>query len=89
MRFPALAILTAVTVLTAAPASAQTFGGNYPVCIQQFRWGGADNPDCSFTSIAQCQATASGLKAMCMENPYYAHAQAPAGPRYRRQRGVY
>ena len=88
MRIAALAILTTVTVLTATPAPAQTFGGNYPVCIQQFRWGGADNPECSFTSLAQCQATASGLKAMCMMNPYYAHAQTPARPRYR-HRGAY
>ena len=88
MRIPALAMLV-IAVLTATPAPAQTFGGNYPVCIQQFRWGGADNPDCSFTSMAQCRATASGLSAMCLDNPYYARAQAPAGSRYRQPRGGY
>ena len=83
-----VAILTIFAALTAAPAEAQTFGGNYPVCIQQFRWGGSDI-ECSYTSLAQCNATASGLSAMCLMNPYYAHAQAPAGPRNRRQSAAY
>jgi hypothetical protein len=88
MRIPALVILTAITVLTATPTLAQTYSGGYPVCLQHFRWGGSDI-ECSYTSLAQCQATASGLSAMCQMNPYYARAQAPAGPRYRRQRGAY
>ena len=78
MRISALMILTAVTVLTSAPAPAQTFGGNYPVCIQNYRWGGSDI-DCRFTSMAQCAATASGLSAQCLINPYYANAQMPRG----------
>jgi hypothetical protein len=81
----ALAILAAAEVLTAAPAPAQTYGGSYPVCIQRYRWGGSD-VDCSYTSFAQCAATASGLSATCLENPYFARAQMPAGPaspRYR------
>jgi hypothetical protein len=89
MRIPALAILTAVTVLTATPAPAQTYGGSYPFCLQHFRWGGSDNIDCGYVSLAQCNATASGLAALCLANPYYAHAQAPAGPRNRRQRTDY
>jgi hypothetical protein len=42
MRIPALAILTTVTVLTTAPALAQTYSPNYPVCLQAYRWGGSD-----------------------------------------------
>ena len=80
MRIPALVILAAVTVLTSAPAPAQTFGGNYPVCIQNYRWGGSDI-DCRFTSMAQCAATATGLSAQCLINPYYANAQMPRGSR--------
>ena len=85
MRIPALVILAAVIVLTSAPAPAQTFGGNYPVCIQNYRWGGSDI-DCRFTSMAQCAATASGRAAQCITNTYYGVTQAPAG---RRPRGAY
>jgi len=85
MRIPALVILTAVTVLTSAPASAQTYGGGYPVCLQHYRWGGSDI-ECAYTSIAQCNATASGLGAVCLTNPYYANAQMPREPRRRQQR---
>lgn len=81
MRIPALVLLTAVTGLTSVPASAQTYGGNYPVCIQNYRWGGSDI-DCRFSSMAQCAATASGRAAQCLANPYYANAQMPRG--YRR-----
>jgi hypothetical protein len=89
MRIPALAILTAITVLTASEAPAQTFGGNAPYCLQYYRWGGSDTAECSYMTLAQCQGTASGLSAVCMANPYLAHAQAPAEPRYRRQRRTY
>jgi hypothetical protein len=86
MRIAAAAIFfTTAAVLTAAPAPAQTYGGSYPVCAQYYRWGGSDI-QCSYTTLGQCAASASGLGAMCMENPYFARAQMPAGPaspRYR------
>ena len=87
MRIAALAIFATAAVLTAAPepAPAQTFGGNAPVCIQRYRWGGSDI-DCSYASLAQCAATASGLSATCSENPYFARAQMPMGPTSRRYR---
>jgi hypothetical protein len=78
MRIPALVILAALTVLASVPASAQTYGGNYPVCIQNYRWGGSDI-DCRFTSMGQCAASASGRAAQCLVNPYYANAQMPRG----------
>jgi hypothetical protein len=34
-------------------------------------WGGGAHIDCSFTSIQQCKATASGRAAQCDPNPYY------------------
>ena len=37
MRIPALAILAIATVLTAAPARAQTYDPAYPVCLQGLR----------------------------------------------------
>jgi hypothetical protein len=88
MRCPALAILTTVTVLTAVPAVAQTYSPDYPVCLQAFRWGGSDI-ECGYTSLAQCAQSASGLGAMCVVNPYFAHAQTPREPHSRRHRRVY
>jgi hypothetical protein len=35
-------ILTAATVLTAAPARAQTYNPDYPVCLQVYGIGGGD-----------------------------------------------
>ena len=85
MRIPALAILAAVTVwAAAAPAQAQTFGGNYPVCIQYYYWGGSRYIDCAYSSLEQCQAAASGRAAMCLTNPYYASAQVSRGRQPRR-----
>jgi len=86
MRIPALAILTYFTVLTAAPAVAQTYSGNYPVCLQLYLRQGARSIDCAYSSIEQCQATASGLSAMCVTNPYYSNAREPA---YRQPRRGY
>jgi len=86
MRIPALAILTFFAVLTAAPAMAQTYGGNHPVCLQLYLRDGARNIECRYSSMEQCQATASGLSAMCMMNPYYSNAREPV---YRQPRGGY
>lgn len=88
MRIPALAIATIATVLTAAPAQAQTYDPNYPVCLQTYSIGGGSNY-CSYTSLAQCAQAASGRAAQCITNPYFAGARAPAGQRDRRHRGAY
>jgi hypothetical protein len=73
-----------VTVIAAAPASAQTYAPGYPVCLHVF--GPVSYFDCSYTSIAQCNLTASGRSAQCVVNPYRANADMdePAPPvRYR------
>ena len=86
MRIPALAILTIATVLTEAPARAQTYDPAYPVCLHV--WGrGASYYECRYTSLPQCNASASGRAAQCVINPYFASAQGPAD--YRRHRRVY
>jgi hypothetical protein len=82
MRILALAILTIAAILTAQWASAQTYSPDYPVCL---RW--AKSYDCSYTSLAQCNASASGRTAECYINPYFASAREPAG--YRRHRRAY
>ena len=88
MRIPALAILTAVTVLTAAPTLAQTYSPGYPVCLQVYAPRG-DYIECGYTSLAQCAMSASGRAAWCMTNPYFASAQAHREPHYRRHPRVY
>ena len=85
MRIPALAILATATVLTAVPARAQTYDSAYPVCLQV--WGPANYYECQYTSLAQCNMSASGRAAQCMINPYFAGAQVPTD--YRRHRRVY
>jgi hypothetical protein len=86
VRILALAILTFATVLTAAPARAQTYGTDYPVCLQVYGIGGGYIA-CGYTSLAQCAQSASGRAAQCIVNPYFAGARVPAD--YRRHRRIY
>jgi hypothetical protein len=85
MRIP-LAVLTVAAVMTAAPARGQTYDPAWPVCLQTYGIGGG-NIACGYTSLAQCNATASGRAAQCIANPYYAGGQVTAGARHPRQRG--
>jgi hypothetical protein len=66
MRRPWLALVTAGAVSAAAamPVAARDF----PYCIKGCDFGAGD---CSFSSLAQCQATASGRDATCAANPYF------------------
>lgn len=86
MRIPALAIFTIATVLTAAPTRAQTYNPDYPVCLHAFGEK-AGYIECGYTSLAQCALSASGRQ--CIINPYFASAQMPRGPHYRRHPQVY
>jgi hypothetical protein len=81
MRVLACTILTIATVLVAATARAQTYDPNFPVCLQTYAIGGG-YIDCSFTSLAQCAATASGRSAQCLNNPYFAQGDRKL-PRHR------
>ena len=80
MRIPALAILTIATALTATPARAQTYDPNYPVCLQIYTGWNDFYFECAYTSLAQCNMSASGRAAQCVVNPYY----AKPGPRKKR-----
>ena len=84
MRVLACITLTMATVLVALPARAQTYDPFYPVCLQTYGIDGA-YIECSFTSLAQCQASASGRSAQCLSNPYF----APGARKLPRQHGVY
>jgi Protein of unknown function (DUF3551) len=88
MRIPSLAILTIAAALTAVPARGQTYDPAYPVCLQTYGING-NYIACGYSSLAQCNATASGRAAQCIANPYFAGGQATAGARNRRGRGGY
>jgi len=85
MRGLGAMIVTMAMISAAAPARAQTYDPNYPACMQVYQRGGGYIA-CGFTSMAQCQASASGRAAQCLVNPYYAGAQQPYyGPAHRRK----
>ena len=81
MRILALAILAIGTISAAAPVRAQTYGAGYPVV-----YGPVTYYECSYTSLPQCNASASGRSAQCVVNPYWANAYQD---RPIRRRGVY
>jgi Protein of unknown function (DUF3551) len=84
-RSLALASLVMATVSLAGQAEAQTYDPAYPVCLQIYQGGIADYYfECAYTSIPQCQASASGRAAQCVVNPYYGKGK-PA-PRKKRAR---
>lgn len=85
MRIFALAILAISTVSATAPAQAQTYDPSYPVCLHVY--GKISYYECSYTSLPQCNMSASGRAAQCVVNPYYAQAQPPAARK--RYRNVY
>jgi hypothetical protein len=81
MRLPCT-VLAVGMILFAAPAQAQTYDPDYPVCLQIYDdmvnyWF-----ECRYMSMAQCAASASGRAAQCVINPYY----AKPGPRKKRSR---
>jgi hypothetical protein len=84
MRILALTILAVGTLLAAAQADAQTFAPGYPVCLHVY--GPVTYYECGYTSLSQCNASASGRAAQCVINPYYASAEIPGPvPRYHRR----
>jgi hypothetical protein len=86
MRMAALAILTMTTALAAPPARAQTYDPAYPVCLQVYQGWNDYYFECGYTSLAQCNMTASGRAAQCIVNPYYTGRKtAPPGRRPRQQ----
>ena len=79
-------VLATGTILFAAPARAQTYDPNYPVCLQIYQGGIADYYfECAYQTMGQCQMSASGRSASCVVNPYYKGRGAP-GPRRKKPR---
>jgi hypothetical protein len=80
MRLLAWTILP-IAAVSGTPAQAQAYDLNFPVCLQTYGITG-NAIDCSYASMDQCRASASGRAAQCISNPYYA-----ATPARRRGRG--
>ncbi|HEY0327854.1 MAG TPA: DUF3551 domain-containing protein [Rhodopseudomonas sp.] len=60
---------------------------DYPVCLRVYQTYVDYYDECAYTSIPQCQASASGRAAQCLENPFYAApAPRPVAPRPRPHR---
>lgn len=75
MRLLAPAILVSAALAGPDTASAQMYDPSHPVCMQVYGEELGDRMDCVFTSLAQCAASARGLPATCLTNPYYSHAR--------------
>jgi hypothetical protein len=88
MRIMVLAILAIAAATVAEPARAQTYDPSYPVCLHVY--GKATYYECRYTSLAQCNLSASGRAAQCLVNPYFASAyQEPYGRHPKWHRRVY
>ena len=81
------ALLALAAIFAIEPASAQTYGRGYPVCLHVY--GPVTYYECAYTSIAQCNASASGRAAQCVLDPYFAYASAPPVRTSKRVRPVY
>jgi hypothetical protein len=71
MRRLVLVILAVGMVHAVAPARAQTYDPRYPFCLQIYDDMVHYTFECAYTSMPQCQASASGRNASCVANPYY------------------
>ena len=69
MRILALMIFWMISI---GPAAAQTYAPGYPFCLRT-----RSIYECSYTTLAQCNASASGRAAQCFINPF-ASAEEPA-----------
>ena len=77
--------ILAATIALPAPACAQTYDPNYPVCLQVYQGGIADFYfECSYRTMGQCAASASGRAAQCVVNPYYGGPKAGRSKRQKR-----
>jgi hypothetical protein len=82
-----LAMSTVLCIGALAPGAAAA--QNLAYCIKGCNYNTMG--ECSFDTLAQCRATASGQEAFCVANPYYqgasksrlADAAAPQGRRHR------
>ena len=80
MSLTILATILAATIALPAPARAQTYDPSYPVCLQIYQSIADFYFECSYRTMPQCAASASGRSAQCVVNPYF------AGPKAKRRK---
>ncbi|MBV9560727.1 MAG: DUF3551 domain-containing protein [Bradyrhizobium sp.] len=68
-------VVVGTLLLVIHPGSAQTYDPSRPICMHVYGEQMGERMDCIYTSLAECAATASGLPAQCLVNPYYAPEQ--------------
>ena len=78
MRNAIVALLTVGGLAAIGTTPAEAVGTRYPFCITGPEQPGLSN--CTFVSYEQCQATASGRRLWCIENPYYVARATSRGP---------
>ncbi len=88
MRIPALAIVAMGIISAAGPAHAQTYDPAFPVCMDVVQFE-TSYEDCTYYTMDQCRASASGRSAMCRINPFYRGASVSPGRHERRHRRAY
>lgn len=76
MRILACTIMAIGTILAAAPARAQAYDPNYPVCLQSYEVDGS-SIQCRYSSMAECASSASGRGAQCILNPFFGNGRPP------------
>jgi hypothetical protein len=72
MRNFLLTVVIAGTMAAIGTTPSPVQARDYPFCIKGDRFL-PPTGDCSFDTYEQCQATASGLRAHCDVNPFYAY----------------
>ena len=87
MRTLTKLILAIAMTLAAAPAPAQSYDPNYPICLQTYGRNG-NAIACGYTSMGQCRLSASGRGAQCITNPYFAGANSGRTRRQHRMRQI-
>lgn len=66
LSIPAMVLAMAFTTAGTTPAHALI---EYPYCMKIY--SRAPYEDCSYSTLAQCQFSASGRSAMCYRDPFY------------------
>ena len=75
-------------VSAAAPARGPTYDPNIPICMHVVQFE-TSYEDCTFYTLDQCRASASGRAAMCSINPFYRGISEPPVRHERRYRRAY
>ncbi|WP_439400026.1 DUF3551 domain-containing protein (plasmid) [Bradyrhizobium sp. PMVTL-01] len=70
--------MSAIGTVSIEPAEAQTYDPAYLVCLHVYH-PDANYYECRYPSLPQCIAMASGRRAQCMINSYFASTRVPAG----------